>query len=808
MQHPRLKLCGLGLLSILQAQVPTAPVVQPRGVVNAYTQLPAPAVAGQGGLIHIRGINLGPVEGWKAEGLPLPTSFGTPPLQVLINNRPAPMLEATSSRIVAQVPFETPNGLATLIVRRGEQSSRPARIQIQGTAPGIAASNGNGFGAAANGGTDGSMKLRASSLGQTDPTARSGEVAEGAVARAAIRVFVGGMAAEATATMSPTRPGEFILDVKTPEGAKPGDSILVGVNAGEANILTMDRGKRESEISYIPYPAGTPELRNIRSSDVNGMFLNANAVRGADSCYPAFTVDARKLAIAKVEGCLTTAQAQAPTPFIDGISAPYFASFEGPFTGTPQPGQPTLVSDKIRIFTPGAAESKLVTLPEPVANITSQAGGGFVANAPGKAFRIDAQTAEVQEVTGGGGGGAQQVSLQALLQRFQNVDLGDGINRLLSPVMPLQNQFVLTAGDDIGNPTKARVAVVSAQGEITAQRNFPEGWLPIVAPAPPLPPGAQQPPQNLQQLRTPTPVYMDAQTRNYYVAARNSEGKHGWAYFPPEGDAQLIALPDGLFFTACTANIPIFNLELTRAVALMAASTDDRAFKNPCPAEGFVLFDLAARRFQAIGLPGSGKFNATGGADEINDFLVGSNFDPATRNTSDTFYALDGANGTPFRFDLPTGVNGFSGTNPVPSLNLVIASANNRIAGDAGVVLFDLERTEARLLPTPEGFATVNVLGVLPSIRRLIGRGVRAGNAGTQILVYNLETGDLEVVPNPEGIAWIGSPIQQAQPGQAGQPGQAVVNILPRINRKANTVEAIAFGEDRRQKGVIVIRVN
>jgi hypothetical protein len=398
------------------------------------------------------------------------------------------------------------------------------------------------------------------------------------------------------------------------------------------------------------------------------------------------------------------------------------------------------------------------------------------------------------------------------LQRFQNLDLGDGLNKLLSGVAQLNNQFVVTMGDSLENPTKAKVVVLSAQGDVISQRDLPEGWLPIVAPAPQQQPGGPglpaQPGTPANVLRTPTPFYMDAQTRNYYVAVRNAEGNHGLAQFPPEGAAQSIALPETWYFAGCVPNIPVFGLELAREIALLGAKSEDRSFKNPCTADGFLLFDLSARRFQAVGLPGSGKFNASGGADEMNDFLIGSNVDPANRNTSDTFYALDGVNATIFRFDLPQGVNNFSGGTRVPALNLIVAQANNRVAGDAGLVLFDLERTEARLLPTPEGFAAVNFLGVLPSIRRLVARGTRSGNTGTQVLVYNLENGDLEIVPNPEGVAWLGSPVGQQQPGQPGQPGQQVVNLPVRLNPKANSVEAIAFGEDRRQKGVVVIRVN
>ena len=620
--------------------------------------------------------------------------------------------------------------------------------------------------------------------------------------RAAIRAYVGGIPAEATATYSTTLPGDFSIEIKTPANAQPGDLILLASGAAEANLLTLDQARRTSEVVYIPAPNGTPDLRSLRSSDLDGLHLSANAVRGADTCYPSFQIDARKKEFRKIEACLTTAQAQALTPFVDGNSSNLFAAFEGPFKGTAQAGQPTPVSDKIKIFHPNATVT--ANLPEMASNLNSQAGGDFVATIPASAgvpaknYQIDPQTGSVEEFTpgGGGAGGGGGANLQALLQRFQNLDLGDGVNRLLSPLSQVANQILITAGDRLDNPTKAKVALLSAQGEIVSQRSFPAGWLPITAPAPP-----QQPQQPQLAQRTPTPVYLDAQTRNYYVAVRNSENKHGWAYFPPEGDAQLIAIPDGWYLTACVANIPVFNLELARGVALLGSSVDDRAFKTPCPSEGFLLFDLAQRRFQAVSLPGSGKFNASGGADEINDFLTGANFDPANRNTSDTFYALDSVNATIFRFDLPTGVNGFSNATRVPVLNQIIAQANNRVAGDAGLVVFDLERTESRLLPTPDGFANINLLGVLPALRRLVARGIRTGNSGSQILVYNLENGDLEIVPNPDGIAWIGTPPAQ-------QPQQAAVNIPPRLNPKSGTVEAIAFGEDRRQKGVVVIRVD
>ena len=131
---------------------------------------------------------------------------------------------------------------------------------------------------------------------------------------------------------------------------------------------------------------------------------------------------------------------------------------------------------------------------------------------------------------------------------------------------------------------------------------------------------------------------------------------------------------------------------------------------------------------------------------------------------------------------------------------------NNRANanGDAGLVIFDLERTESRLLSTPEGFATINFIGLLPTQRKLVARGIKTGNTGSQLLIYNLDTRDLEVIANPDGVAWAGSPPAQNVPGA---PQQQAINVPIRVNQKASTIEAITYAADRKQVGAIVVRV-
>src|SRR5215467_10667938 len=113
----------------------TKPVVLPRGIVNAFTQLPAPALAGRGGIIQINGLNLGPPGILKASSAQLPTQLGD--VQVLINGKPAPLYSVDIGTIVAQVPVDAAIGTAELIVQRAAGGSPAAHFIIQPANPSI-----------------------------------------------------------------------------------------------------------------------------------------------------------------------------------------------------------------------------------------------------------------------------------------------------------------------------------------------------------------------------------------------------------------------------------------------------------------------------------------------------------------------------------------------------------------------------------------------------------------------------------------------------------------------------------------------
>ena len=219
-------------------------------------------------------------------------------------------------------------------------------------------------------------------------------------------------------------------------------------------------------------------------------------------------------------------------------------------------------------------------------------------------------------------------------------------------------------------------------------------------------------------------------------------------------------------------------------------------------------------------MPGAGQFSTTQGTAEINDYIYGSNIDPARQGTADTLYVLDGVTSTAFRVDLPAGLTGFAQLRTVPTTNLLVGLGRARQqAGDAGLVVFDLDRGQGTVFPTPDGFTAVQLVDVFPATRKVVARGTRLGNSATQLLVYDLLNGDLQIIDNPEGVAFVGAPAAVAVPGLPGGGGGAPGGGAPggaaqtpsinlRSNVRASAVIALTYDADRKQNGILALRLN
>jgi hypothetical protein len=458
-------------------------------------------------------------------------------------------------------------------------------------------------------------------------------------------------------------------------------------------------------------------------------------------------------------------------------------------------------------------------LPAAAVTLNANAAGNFVAGTgQGGGFEIDTGSGDVRPLAQGGG------AASPLNPANLRIDLGDGVTTALAPPIGTgQGAFLIIAGDDGEKPTRAKVAALNAQGEVGQIRDFPEGWVPLMPPLPALPAGVQ-PPQ--AAFRAGLNVQVDAATRTLLILGRKADdSRHGIVRFGlADEESGVTEFPDGWFAATCSARVPFLNIELARRLAIFGDRTSAGQTRNPCPAQGFVVYDIEQRTMQAVPLPGQGQMNAAGSADEMNDFLYATNIDPSRQGRADTVFVLDAVTLSAFRFDPPPEIAVIQNLIPVREMNLLVAQA-----GAGGFVLFDVENVQTRVLPLPEGFTTMQLLGVFTATRTLVARGI--GPDGARLLVYDLATGDLNMPPNPEGVAFIGPPPAQAptpgggggpgggqfpgpgqptpRPGPEGQPPvQIQLQVVGlRANVRANTVEAIAYNSDRQQVGIVVLRV-
>ncbi|MBI5086131.1 MAG: hypothetical protein HZB13_16220 [Acidobacteria bacterium] len=766
------------LLLASAAAAQMAPVVNPRGVRNEFSLRPAPAAAAPGSLVRVTGINLGGPESWKAQGAPLPTEVGTPPVQVLINNRAAGLAEVSPGAIVCQVPEDLPPGQALLVVKRGEAQSRAARFELRRLAPVLRSLDGSGFGAAEAAREGTTVRLRAMGLGQEEP----------------VRVLLDGVPAVAATAPAAERPGEVEIRLEEPAGAQPGDMVQLVAGGVLGNLLTYGR-QGKSSVAWLRLPEELADLKSVVQPDLRSGLAVASGARTTEGCYPSWIMDFGKESVTPMEGCPTAANRQAVTAFVPVLNTGLLTAFLGPVEDDPTNG----ISPRLRIVNPQLAGPLDVVLPFAAAGVAAQPDGQILALGPGgNSARVNVETGELSEgpplLPGPGTGGATG-AIQTIV-RDREIDLGDGVKRKVLSGMPRQlvaQMAPLVVADDAAGTQNPKAVFIDLQGQVQLVKEFPQGWQPLVPPTAPPPPSQGGPAPALSLV----PADVDAATRLYYAVSKSEDGtKHGVVAFPAnENPARVVEFPEGWYVSACTNNIAVFPLELTQRLALFGTKVRERQFRAQCTARGFVEFDLRPQGVtRAFELPGQGEFNVTGGANEINDFLYGTDADPVQRGASSTMFVFDSATEAVFRMDLPGGVASFMQPRPFAELNLVVAMARERVPGDQGIVLFDLEKGEAQLLPTPADFDTMQFLSIMPGTLKLVAKGMRSGGSGSQYLIFDLLTRDLEMVANPERVVWVGA-------------AQGATIAGERVNPKSNSVMAVGFDAERKAAGLMLIKI-
>jgi hypothetical protein len=535
------------------------------------------------------------------------------------------------------------------------------------------------------------------------------------------------------------------------------------------------------------------------SANLKGNYIIGNAARDASGCYASFLIDMDNQNFSSV-GCLTTATAAATTPVVTATETSVLAALVGPPTGDATTG----VSSQVILFNPANASPMTVTLPSPATALTASANGNFnaaLAGTPKQTAQINAQTGAITVTTANAAAAATPLTL----------DLGNGLTDVLTPTTALGNgTSAVIVGNDPNSPTAAALAVINGKDAVISKQNFPTGWLPLVAPA--VQAGgnitaAAATTDNADRVRT----YYDTTNKSYYVLTASSDGtQNGFIAFTFDNIAPItLPFPGGWFATACTTPIPLYSFTLSRQIAVTAAQVQQSATAAQCPASGFVSLDLDAHTVAALAMAGPAQFNASsgGGITKMNDFVYSTNGDPndpdkTLRTPAANLFVLDGASANPFQLAVPAGAQSFTDLIEIDALNFLAAEATNTTAGDAGIVLFDLNGQTADLFPPPSGYPEVALLGAFPATQKLVGLAVKA--AGASLFVLDLNANDLTVVPNPTGVVFVGE--RPATKATAAAPAQTFPTILV-PNSTANTLAAIGYDATGTQTGVLVLQV-
>jgi hypothetical protein len=280
-----------------------------------------------------------------------------------------------------------------------------------------------------------------------------------------------------------------------------------------------------------------------------------------------------------------------------------------------------------------------------------------------------------------------------------------------------------------------------------------------------------------------------------------------------QGEEAVLPFPAGWYAAACTPQIPVFDVVLSSSKVLAGSRDGTIGTRQTCNADGFLQLNMDLGAVTVAPLS-QAQMDVRAMA-AMNDYVY--SFNPtAARGVTDSVFAFDGATGSLLSPMGPSSsISGFSPQlQQISDLNWLVSEATNRVAGDAGLILFDLDNQVVKNLPLPDGFDSVTAQGIYLATRKVVGLGVRTGGRGSAFIVYDLKADNVTVVPNPPGVVFLGArgnanrpPGAPGGPVGPGAPGVPALRGLISPNTNANTISAVGLDGQGRQVSMIVVRI-
>lgn len=655
------------------------------------------------------------------------------------------------------------------------------------------------------------IRVFAAGIGETTPA-----IATGAAAAADTtyelalpqRAFLGGLPVENLSVEPSTElVGVYQMTFGVPALAESTEVFRwISGDQGEAGV--MGPGDAPT-VRYMRVPEGVTSAARIDVSDLNPYFVSVSEpLDEEEGCYAGVhLLDFRRKTTTTLSDCLFPSYPNAATlnqyrPFEAPVNSAVLAALVAP-AEPPAAG----LSDQLLLVDTASGTTETVTVEGGADRLQTGQNNSSTLRLErpgGEAGRVVVDLSGTVVGDAGNGPGELPEEVDGLSVNLAAGNLNwDGYRlRFWGPA---------AADSDTG----PQAILFDGTGAAVAKAPFPEGWAPIAPPRRSSPNGNFAGGPSL----APSTGGFGGETSAYVVMRKTDNSRDGVAAFQvtlpdpaadPPADASAeapapaepvatiavtaIEFPEGVHAASCNTQVRWLRVPATRTLAIAGAGQPFSEFAEPrdgqiCASDRLLLFDPAAAEVSQVMVADGERldFWIRGAANGYLYFgdatrevpLTASTkihvFDAATGQFTQIAFPDDGEGnpvGIPYNNQLTQVV---AGDSKLLALATVGGTRTNPrgitvqpFAGNAGLLVVDLEQGTARHLPLPEGYARIEPgnnglvqqgrrgFGMMPLTGRAFANARLPGQgAGTAIVTWDLATGEPTVIELPDEEAFV-----------------------------------------------------
>ena len=694
------------------------------------------------------------------------------------------------------------------------------------------------------------IRVFASGIGETTPALVTGSAAADTTyaMNPPQRAFLGGLAVESLSVAPSTDlVGVYQMTFSVPEMAGPTEAFRwVSGNQGASGVMGP---VNEPAARYMAVPAGVSSADRIQMSALNPYFASLSGdLDGNQGCYPdVHLMDFRRDSVTTLTECLLPSWPNAPNPnvqhrpFETAANSSVLAALVAP-DATPAAG----LADELLVVDTAAGASETVAIEGGAARLQIGTGNSSTLRLERAGGESGNVVVDLSGTMVGEDAGSAVALPTPLVVGDLRYNLAQGWN------FPRGHRFRVLGPDSLADGLVPQAILFDANANVVAQTPFPDGWNPI---EPPRRLNANGDPVGALSL-APVSGGFAGQTTAYVAARKSDRTGDGIVAFeivlPPAPapdapdaaaatatmTAAAIEFPAGVFAANCTNAVRWLRVPATRTLAIVGSDQHLYEFAEPregrlCAGDRVLLFNTESSELTQI-TPGDDVRLDAWLRGTVNSYLYfGDGAREVAYMASTRIHVIDAVTGDYREIVFPSDAAGmpvgipynnqqtqhlFSESKLVALATVGEPRVNNQgillqpFAGDAGLLVVDLEAASATQLALPEGFERIEPgtfqliqqgrrgFGMMPLVGRAFANVRRTGSGafpGTGIVTWDLATGAPTVIALPDGAYSTVRPL--------GGPGAAQRPFLWDVKETSGAFAFGVYNEARDLMGVAVV---